>query len=347
MQYRPLGNSDISVSSICLGTMTFGEQNSETEAHAQLDYALEQGVNFIDTAELYPIPPKPETQGLTESYIGSWLSQRQCRDKVILATKVAGPGRDWLSHFRGGNNCLDKYNIESALDDSLKRLHTDYIDLYQIHWPDRQTNCFGQLGYQHPAADSGIPIEETLGVLSDLVKTGKIRHIGVSNETPWGLMRYLSLAESTDLPRVVSIQNPYNLLNRSYEVGLAEISHREQVGLLAYSPMGFGVLSGKYLDGARPAGSRLALFDAYNRYSNPQAESATARYVALAREQGLNPAQMALAFVTSRSFTTSNIIGATNLQQLESNIASAELELSDEVLQQIEQIHTQQPNPCP
>ncbi len=347
MQYRQLGNTDIEVSSICLGTMTFGEQNTEAEAHQQLDYALDHGVNFIDTAELYPVPPKPETQGLTESHIGSWLKQRQCRDKIILATKVAGPGRDWLNHFRGGNNCLDRANIETALEASLNRLQTDFIDLYQIHWPDRETNCFGQLGYRHPTADNSVPVEETLEVLSDLVRAGKIRHVGVSNETPWGVMRYLALADKLDLPRIVSIQNPYNLLNRSYEVGLAEISHREQTGLLAYSPMGFGVLSGKYLKGARPAGSRLALFDAYTRYSSPQAELATERYVALARQHGLDPAQMALAFVTGRPFTTSNIIGATNLRQLEANIASAELTLSDEILQQIEQIHTEQPNPSP
>ncbi len=347
MQYRQLGNTNIEVSSICLGTMTFGEQNTEDEAHWQLDYALDQGVNFIDTAELYPVPPKPETQGRTEFYIGNWLRQRQCRDKVILATKVAGPGRDWLGHFRGGNNCLDRYNIEYALEESLKRLQTDFIDLYQIHWPDRETNCFGQLGYEQPATDKSIPIEDTLGVLSDLQRAGKIRHVGVSNETPWGVMRYLSLADSMDLPRVVSVQNPYNLLNRIYEVGLAEISHHEQTGLLAYSPMGFGVLSGKYLNDVRPAGSRLALFEDYIRYSNPRAESATERYVALALQHGLDPAQMALAFVTSRPFTTSNIIGATNLQQLEANIASAGLELSEEILEGIEQIHTQQPNPSP
>lgn len=347
MHYRQLGNTDIEVSSICLGTMTFGEQNTEAEAHQQLDYALDHGVNFIDTAELYPVPPKPETQGRTEAHIGSWLKQRHCRDKVVLATKVVGPGRDWLDHFRGGNNCLDRLNIETALEASLNRLQTEFIDLYQIHWPDRETNCFGQLGYRHPATDNSVAIEETLGVLSDLVRAGKIRHVGVSNETPWGVMRYLSAADKLGLPRIVSIQNPYNLLNRSYEVGLAEISHREQTGLLAYSPMGFGVLSGKYLNGARPSGSRLALFDAYTRYSNPQAESATERYVALAREHGLDPAQMALAFVTGRPFTTSNIIGATNLQQLEANIASAELSLSDEILQQIEQIHTEQPNPSP
>jgi len=327
MQYRQLGNTDIEVSSICLGTMTFGEQNTEAEAHQQLDYALDHGVNFIDTAELYPVPPKPETQGRTESHIGSWLKQRQCRDKIILATKVAGPGRDWLNHFRGGNNCLDRVNIETALEASLNRLQTDFIDLYQIHWPDRETNCFGQLGYRHPAADNSVPVEETLEVLSELVRAGKIRHVGVSNETPWGVMRYLALADKLDLPRIVSIQNPYNLLNRSYEVGLAEISHREQTGL--------------------PAGSRLALFEAYTRYSSPQAELATERYVALARQHGLDPAQMALAFVTGRPFTTSNIIGASNLQQLETNIASTELTLSDEILQQIEQIHTEQPNPSP
>ena len=347
MIYRQLGNTNLQVSAICLGTMTFGEQNSEHEAHQQLDMALDHGVNFLDTAELYPVPPKPETQGLTETFIGSWLKKRNARDKVIIATKVAGPGRDWLSHFRGGNNCLDKYNIETAVDESLRRLQTDVIDLYQVHWPDRLTNCFGQLGYQYPAEDKSVPIEETLTALGTLVEKGKIRNIGLSNETPWGTMRYLQLAEQLDLPRVVSIQNPYSLLNRSYEVGLAEISHHEHTGLLAYSPLGFGVLSGKYLDGARPEGSRLALFEEYTRYSNPQAEAATTEYVALAKQHGLDPAQMALAFVTSRPFTTANIIGATSLQQLESNLDSVNLTLSDEVLEGIEAIHSRYSNPSP
>lgn len=347
MIYRQLGDTDLKVSAICLGTMTFGEQNSEREAHQQLDMALDNGVNLLDTAEMYPVPPRSETQGLTETYIGNWLKKRNCRDNVILATKVAGPGRDWLTHIRGGNNCLDQTNIEAAIDESLRRLQTDVIDLYQIHWPDRQTNYFGQLGYHYPDEDRSVPIAETLAVLDKLVAKGKIRHVGLSNETPWGTMRYLQLASELNLPRIVSIQNPYSLLNRTYEIGLAEISHREKAGLLAYSPLGFGVLSGKYLDGERPAGSRLALFESYTRYSNPQAEAATSGYVALAHRYGLDPAQMALAFVTSRPFTTSNIIGATNLQQLESNLKSVELSLGEELLKEIEAIHTRHPNPSP
>jgi len=346
MQYRKLGNSDVDVSVICLGTMTWGEQNTQDEALSQMDYALDRGVNFIDTAELYSIPPAAGTYGSTETIIGHWLKQRGNRDKIILASKIAGPGEGWVDHIRKGKTCFNSATIREALDNSLKRLQTDYIDLYQLHWPERKSNFFGALGYE-AQEDAFTPVVETLEALAEQVKAGKIRYIGLSNETPWGVMRYLSLADSMDLPRLVSIQNPYSLLNRSYEVGLAEISHREQAGLLAYSPLGFGVLSGKYLNGVRPAGSRLALFDAYTRYSNPQAESATERYVALARQHGLDPAQMALAFVTSRPFTTSNIIGATNLQQLEANIASAELTLSDEILQQIEQIHTEQPSPSP
>ncbi|WP_456404565.1 NADP(H)-dependent aldo-keto reductase [Thiolapillus sp.] len=347
MQYRQLGNSDLQVSALCLGTMTFGEQNSREQGWEQLDYALDQGVNFIDTAEMYPVPARAETQGRTESIIGDWLQRRRCRDKVVLATKVAGPGRDWLTHFRGGDNCLDRSNIEAAVNESLRRLQTDYIDYYQIHWPDRETNYFGKLGYPWPTGNSGIPIEETLQVLGDLVSSGKVRHVGVSNETPWGTMRYLCLAEHRELPRIQGIQNPYSLLNRSYEIGLAEISHREQLGLLAYSPLGFGVLSGKYLQKQRPAGARLTLFPEYERYSNPHAQAATAAYVALARQHGLDPAQMALAFVTSRPFVTSNIIGATTMEQLRSNIASAELLLTEDILSDIEEIHRRYTNPAP
>ncbi|MCM8855586.1 MAG: NADP(H)-dependent aldo-keto reductase [Candidatus Thiodiazotropha sp.] len=346
MIYRPLGQTDIEVSALCLGTMTYGEQNSETEAHKQLDQALDAGINLIDTAEMYPVPPRAETQGLTERHIGTWLASRGRRDRVILATKVAGPG-EWLNYIRDGNLHLDKSNIETALEQSLQRLQTDYIDIYQLHWPDRHTNYFGELGYRPDKEEQTTPILETLQVLSDLIKAGKIRHIGVSNETPWGLMRYLQLAEELDLPRVVSIQNPYNLLNRTFEIGLAEIAHREACGLLAYSPMAFGVLSGKYLDGQQPSGARLTLFERFNRYSNPETDRATERYVALAREQNLNPAQMALAFVTSRPFVTSNIIGATTLAQLDQNIDSIHMTLSDETLQGIEAIHRQQPNPSP
>jgi aryl-alcohol dehydrogenase-like predicted oxidoreductase len=346
MQYRRLGRTDIEVSLLCLGTMTWGEQNTEQEAHQQLDKALDAGVNFIDTAEMYPVPPREETYGRTEQYIGSWLARRKNRDKVILASKVAGRA-DWLPYVRGGGNCFNRENIEAALDASLKRLQTDYLDLYQLHWPDRKTNFFGRLGFEFDPDDNPVPIEETLQVLGDVVKSGKVRYIGLSNETPWGVMRFLHLAEKMDLPRVVSVQNPYSLLNRTYEVGLSEISHREDCGLLAYSPLGFGVLSGKYVNGARPEGARLTLYERFTRYSNPQAERATARYVALAQEHGLNPAQMALAYVNSRPFLTSNIIGATDLDQLQTNLDSVQVTLSEELLQKIEQIHTEIPNPSP
>lgn len=347
MKYTNLGDSGIQVSRICLGTMTYGEQNSESEAHEQLDYALAQGVNFVDTAELYPVPPRAETQGGTERYVGSWLQSRRQRDHVILATKVVGPG-DWVSYFREGRPRLDRPNIETALDASLRRLRTDYVDLYQLHWPDRATNYFGRLGYESlPDDPDAVSIEETLEVLNDLVRVGKVRAIGVSNETPWGTMRFLELAHRNNWPNIVSIQNPYNLLNRTYEIGLAEIAHREGVGLLAYSPLAFGVLSGKYLGGARPPGSRLTLFARFDRYSNPQADSAVQSYVTLAREHGLDPAQMALAYVNSRPFLTSNIVGATTLEQLEANIASIDLRLSSELLEKIEAVHVRQPNPSP
>lgn len=346
MDYRPLGRTDLNVSLICLGTMTWGEQNSEADAHQQLDYALDQGINFIDAAEMYPVPPKAETAGRTESYIGSWLAKRGQRDDIVLATKIAGPGNG-LSHIRDGRTRFTEDAIRAALEGSLKRLQTDYIDLYQLHWPDRRTNFFGQLGYK-PAEEKHPPhMEETLTALGKLVEEGKIRYVGLSNETPWGVMRFLAAAEQAGLPRVVSIQNPYNLLNRTYEIGLAEISHREQVGLLAYSPLAFGMLSGKYLDGARPAGARITLFERFTRYLNDEGQQATAAYVALAREHGLSPVQMALAYVNSRSFVTSNIIGATTITQLEENIASLNVQLSDEVLAGIEAIHTRQPNPCP
>ncbi|NBC12141.1 MAG: NADP(H)-dependent aldo-keto reductase [Gammaproteobacteria bacterium] len=346
MQYRPLGRTDLSVSAICLGTMTFGEQNTAAEAAEQLDRAVAAGINFIDTAEMYPVPPKAETMGRTEEYIGRWLAERGGRDKLVIASKVAGPG-DWLPYIRGGNNRLDRANIQQALEDSLRRLGTDYLDLYQLHWPDRQTNFFGRLGYEHPAEDDSVPLLETLEVLGELVQSGKIRHVGLSNETPWGTMRFLELAERHGLPRMVSIQNPYSLLNRTFEIGLAEVAIREQCGLLAYSPLAFGALSGKYLNGQRPPKGRLTLFSRFSRYSNDQAVAATAEYVAVARKHGLDPAQMALAFVTSRPFVTSNIIGATTLAQLEQNLASIDLELSEAVLEDIEAVHTRQPNPSP
>lgn len=346
MEYRHLGRTDIKVSTICLGTMTFGEQNSEAEAHEQLDYAVAQGINFIDTAEMYPVPPKAETYGRTEEYIGTWLKKRGNRGQVILASKVAGPARD-LSYLRHGQARLDRPNIEAALDGSLKRLQTDYLDLYQLHWPDRKTNFFGRLGYQHDPADEPVPIEETLQVLGDLVRAGKVRHIGLSNETPWGAMRFLQAAKALNLPRAVTVQNPYNLLNRSFEIGLAEVAHREDLGLLAYSPLGFGVLSGKYLGGKQPAGARLSLYDRFQRYRGRRGLAATEAYVSLARSQGLDPAQMALAYVASRPFVTSVIIGATTPEQLAADIKSLDLELSQVVLAGIEEIHQDNPNPCP
>ncbi|MBY7825499.1 NADP(H)-dependent aldo-keto reductase [Vibrio fluvialis] len=344
MQYTKLPHSSLEISKLCLGTMTFGEQNTQAEAFSQLDYALERGINFIDTAEMYPVPPKAETQGKTEEFIGNWLEKSGKREKVVLATKVAGPRN--VPYIRE-NMALDHRHIHQAIDDSLSRLKTDYIDLYQLHWPQRQTNTFGQLNYPYPDQQEEVTLIETLEALSDLVRMGKVRYIGVSNETPWGLMTYLRLAEKHDLPRMVSIQNPYNLLNRSFEVGLSEISHYEGVKLLAYSPMAFGVLSGKYLNGARPTGARCSLFERFQRYFTPQGLKATEAYVNLAREFVLDPAQMALAFVNQRPFVASNIIGATNLQQLKSNIDSLELELSEELLLKIQEIGTLYSNPCP
>lgn len=326
--------------------MTWGEQNTPEQAFEQLDYALEQGVNFIDTAEMYPIPPAAKHYGGTESIIGDWMQARGNRDQVVLATKIAGKA-DWISHIRDGKNRLDRNNILAAVDTSLQRLKTDHIDLYQLHWPDRSTNYFGKLGY-YPNPNEQLPVlEETLGALHEAVKAGKIRQIGVSNETPWGVMKYLQLSDQHDQPRMQSIQNPYSLLNRTFEVGLSEVAHREQVGLLAYSPLGFGVLSGKYLNDQRPKGSRLSLFPQYSRYFSGEGVSATQAYVDLANEHGLNPAQMALAFVNIRPFVTSNIIGATTMEQLKDNIASIDLELSDDVLSAIDEIHTRHPNPSP
>lgn len=347
MRRHRLGSSDIEVSALCLGTMTWGEQNSAAEAHAQLDRALAAGINFIDTAELYPAPARAATQGRTEACIGDWLAARGHRDRVVLATKVCGRA-DWFDHIRGGATRLDRAHITAALDASLQRLRTDYVDLYQLHWPDRHTNFFGKLGYVHQdAVDDGVPIEETLAVLGDLVQAGKIRQIGLSNETPWGVMRFLAAAETLGLPRVVSVQNPYNLLNRSFEIGLAEIAHRERVGLLAYSPMAFGVLSGKYLDGARPPEARVTRFPHFSRYTGPEAEPAVRGYVELAREHGLSPAQMALAYVSSRPFVTACIIGATRMEQLDEDLASAELVLADGVVAAIEALHRRYSNPCP
>ncbi|SLN12201.1 NADP(H)-dependent aldo-keto reductase [Oceanibacterium hippocampi] len=346
MHYRPLGRTGLDVSVICLGTMTWGEQNSEADAHRQLDFAVDRGVTFIDTAETYPIPPVAGTSGRTEAYIGSWLKGRPDRDRLIIASKVVG--RSDRAYFgRGAETRLDAANIRAAIDGSLKRLQTDLIDLYQLHWPDRRTNFFGQLGYRHDPDDDAIPLEDTLRALDDAVRAGKIRHVGVSNETPWGVMRFVQLAESLGLPRIASIQNPYSLLNRSFEVGLAEVAIREDVGLLAYSPMAMGALSGKYLDGKAPAGARFSLFDRFVRYTTPLAHEITAKYVALARKHGLDPAQMALAYVNSRPFVTATIIGATRMEQLEADIASIDLALDDDIVRGIEAIHEARPNPCP
>lgn len=350
MQFRKLSGTDIDVSLICLGTMTWGSQNSEAEAHAQIDYALDQGVNFLDTAEAYPVTPtSPETQGRTEEYIGSWIEKTGRRADIVLATKVAGPLRpNDPRRFRGGNNRLDRRNILQAVDDSLKRLRTDYIDLYQVHWPDRTVPSFGVRGLarldDHPDT---VPIEETLSALGELVKAGKVRHVGVSNETPWGVGEYLRLARDKGLPRIASIQNAYSLLNRTFEIALAEVSLREDVGLLAYSPLGSGNLTGKYLGGVTPPGSRREVAKQFVRYDTPGQEPASARYVALAHAHGLDPAQLALAYVNSRPFVTATIIGATSMAQLRTDIASIDLRLPPEVLAEIEAIHRAIPDPCP
>lgn len=348
MLYTTLGTTDIKVSKICLGTMTWGEQNTRDEAFEQMNYALDQGVNFWDTAELYSVPPKAETYGSTETIIGEWLAKHGRRDEVVLASKIAGPG-EFVEHIRGGTTRFNKATVEQALNASLKRLQTDYLDLYQLHWPERETNFFGQLGFAYPQAkqDDLTPMAETLQALSEQVKAGKIRTIGLSNETAWGTMNFLHLAKSMGLEKIVTVQNPYNLLNRSYEVGLAEIAHQEQVGLLAYSPLAFGVLAGKYLNNQRPENARITLFPRFDRYFNPQADAATQAYVELAQQHGLSAAQMALSYINSRPFVTANIIGATTMEQLKENIESIDLELSDEVLAEIEQIHQRYTYPSP
>jgi aryl-alcohol dehydrogenase-like predicted oxidoreductase len=348
MRYRRLGTTDLDVSAICLGTMTWGVQNSEAEAHAQLDRAVEtHGINFIDTAEMYPVPPTAATQGETERHIGTWLARRPgMRARVVIASKVTGAGNA-IAHVRDGTGRLDRRAIAAAVEGSLRRLGTDYIDLYQTHSPDRFVNAFGRQDYVHDPARDGVPIEETLRALGDLVAAGKIRHVGVSNETPWGLAEHLKLAEFAGAPRVQSIQNAYSLLNRLFEIGLAEMSIRGSCGLLAFSPLAMGVLAGKYLRGARPAGARLTLFDRFRRYDKPRQEPATTAYVALAREAGLDPAQMALAFVNSRPFVTSTIIGATSLDQLDADARSIDVVLPADLLAKIDEIHAANPNPCP
>jgi len=349
MQFKPLANTGISVPEICLGTMTFGEQNTQQQAFQQLDYALERGLNFWDTAEMYPVPPKRETQGATERIIGNWLAARGGRDKLFLASKIAGPGQGG-SQIRGGATRYTAAEIASALDGNLQRLQTDYIDLYQLHWPQRPANFFGKLGYGNAEAGSAQDItalEETLTALSAEVKKGRIRAIGLSNETPWGTLKFLHLAEKLGLEKVVSVQNPYSLLNRTYEIGMSEIAKFEGVGLLAYSPLAFGYLSGKFRNGARPANARVTLFSRFSRYSNPQSEWATEQYAQLAEQHGLTLTQLALAFIKQQFFVTSTIIGATSVEQLKENIDAFEVNLSEEILLGIEEIHRRQPNPAP
>lgn len=344
MQLNPLGRSSIKVSAIGLGTMTWGQQNSEADAHQQMDYAVAQGVNLLDAAEMYPVPPLPETQGLTERYIGSWLQKSGQRHNVVIATKVTGPG---VAHIRDGAAATTAQSIRAACDASLERLQTDYIDLYQVHWPARATNYFGKLGYPAQAALDKDYIHETLEALADLMVAGKVRAIGISNETAWGAAEYLRLSRERLLPRIVTIQNPYSLLNRSYEVGLAEFATREDLGLLAYSPLAFGKLSGKYRNGAAPADGRLSLFSRFQRYNNPQADAAVDAYAQLAEQHGLSLASLALAFINSRSFITSNLVGATTMAQLRENIASASVTLSDALLAQIDVLHQRHTIPCP
>lgn len=349
MDYRTLGRTDLSVSAICLGSMTWGQQNDEAQGHAQLDYAFARGVNFIDTAEIYPIPPRAETQGATERIVGSWLAARKNRDKVVIATKVAGRGGGSWLRARGATPVLDRKNVHFAIEGSLKRLQTDYVDLYQLHWPDRSLPLFGAGGttYRRPTNREEISIEETLAALDELVKAGKARHVGLSNETPWGVARFLRAAELGLGPRVVSIQNAYHLLNRTFEMGLAEFAEREQVGLLAYSPLAQGYLTGKYQRGARPPGARTTLFERGQRYEKPGVEEAIDAYLALARDFGLDPAQLAIAYVTARPFVTSNIIGATSLAQLEADLDSMKIEITPEIERRIDAIHQLHSNPAP
>ena len=347
MIYSKLGHTNIEVSKICLGTMTFGEQNTEKEAHEQLDFSLEHGVNFIDTAEMYPVPPNSKTQGLTEKYIGSWLKKRNNRDDVIIASKVTGPAPDF-SYIRNSLK-IDKKNIEKAIAENLKRLNTDYIDLYQIHWPQRQTNYFGQLNYKYSKENTNEIIDnlnESYEALNNLVESGKIRSIGLSNDTSWGAMKFLEISKEKSFSKIVTIQNPYSLLNRTYEINMAEISEMENIKLLAYSPLGFGVLTGKYIDN-KPKNSRLSLWNRFDRYSNKNSKYSTLKYVELAKKYNITPTQLALSFVNQQPFVTSNIIGATNLSQLTENIKSIDLILDEEIINEIESIHLSQPNPAP
>ena len=348
MRHLPLGHTDLTVTDLCLGTMTWGRQNTLDEGLEQLDHALAAGINFIDTAEMYAVPAEAWTYGTTETIIGEWFARRKTRHHVVLATKIAGPGLpSWIGHIRGGKTRFVRDTIKEALDGSLRRLQTDHVDLYQLRWPERTTNFFGKLGYRHKAEEDFTPFGEVLDALDAEVRAGRIRHIGVSNETPWGVAQFLRHSEEKGLARIASIQNPYSLLNRLFETGLAEMAIRGQCGLLAYSPLAMGKLAGKYLGGARPAGARLTMFDRFKRYDKPREEAASAAYVALAREAGLDPAQMALAFVNSRPFVTATIIGATTLEQLDTDASSIDVALDAELLSRIDAIHAANPNPCP
>jgi aryl-alcohol dehydrogenase-like predicted oxidoreductase len=345
MQYATLGRSDLKVSRVCLGTMTFGTQNSEADAHRQLDFALARDVNFIDTAEMYSVPPNAESYGKTETYIGTWL-KRQARDRIVLATKISGPGRG-MKWIRNGELAFNRKNIRAAIEGSLRRLQTDYVDLYQLHWPDRNTPLFGQYQFDPEKERDFVPLAETLEALAELVKEGRVRCIGLSNETPWGVMQFVRLAEERNLPRVVSVQNAYSLLNRTWETGLAEIGFRENVGLLAYSPLAFGLLSGKYLADAQTSG-RVTLFPGFGqRYSKINVLPAVAAYADLARRHGISLTRLALAFVASRPFVASTIIGATTMEQLHEDIDGCTGTLPEEVVKEIEALHLRYFNPAP
>ena len=346
MKYRKLGNTNLDVSLICLGTMTYGEQNTEAEGFEQMDYAVEKGINFFDTAELYAIPPKQKTYGKTEEIIGNWFQKRKNRKKIILATKIAGPGLKWI---RGGGSQYSSKSIEEALNDSLKRLKTDYIDLYQLHWPERNTNYFGDLDYEHNTNEKKWnSFDSILNVFKKLIDQGKIRYIGLSNETPWGFSKFLQIAKEKKLPRVVSVQNPYNLVNRSYEVGMSEISIRENAGLLAYSPLAAGYLTGKYRNKQMPKNSRMDLFyENYPRYHNERTYNAVDEYFKIAKKNTVSLTQLSQAFVNSRDFVTSNIIGATTMSQLKENVESINISLTEEVINEINLVHEKIPNPAP
>ena len=345
MKFKKLGNTDLDVSLICLGTMTWGTQNSEKEAFEQMDYSLDQGVNFFDTAELYSVPPTADSYGKTETMIGNWFEKRKNRNKIILATKIAGPGLDWI---RDGKKSYNEKNLTEAIDGSLKRLKTDYIDLYQLHWPERSTNTFGRREYTiNKNEGDWNDFENVLEALKKFIKSGKIRHIGVSNETPYGLSKYLELSKHKNLPRMVSVQNPYSLVNRTYEVGMSEISIREKCGLLVYYPLASGALSGKYRNGQMPKNARITLFKGWERMINPLAMKAYEEYYKLATENNITMVQLAQAFVNSRPFVTSNIIGATTMDQLKENIGSIDIKLTEEILEKINVIHNNNPNPAP